>query len=56
MKLTPPKTVTFVIGLVLGILGFLAQYAGFNLLPVEPFLLVFIGWLVLVLGLMVRGI
>ena len=56
MKLTPPKAITFWIGVVLGVLGFLAQYAGMSILPVEPFLLVFLGWLLLVLGLMIRGL
>jgi hypothetical protein len=55
MRLTPPKAITFWIGVVLGVLGFLA-FQGIFSFGVEAFWLVFIGWLLLVLGLLVRGL
>jgi hypothetical protein len=57
MKLTPPKVITFWIAVLLGVLGLIGYLA-----PKTPiigpfgFWLVFVGWLLLVLGLLVKGL
>jgi hypothetical protein len=57
MKLTPPATVTWVIALVVGVLGILAQQGIFRLpgLGVHPFWLVTIGYVLLLIAPLVRG-
>ena len=55
MKLTPPKEVTFWIGVVLGLLGLLSFMGVLTVLPIEAFWLAFLGFAVLVLGLLVKG-
>ena len=55
MKLTPPKVITFWIGVVLGILGLLSYMGVFSALPIEAFWLAFLGFAVLALGLLVKG-
>ena len=55
MKLTPPKAVTFWIGVVLGLLGLLSFMGVFTALPIEAFWLAFLGFAVLALGLLVKG-
>lgn len=56
MKLSAPKNVTFWIGVVVGLLGLLSQLAIFTLLPVPAFWLLFIGFVILVLGNIVKGL
>jgi predicted membrane channel-forming protein YqfA (hemolysin III family) len=56
MKLTPPKMITFWISIVLGLLGLLSFLGVLTLLPIEAFWLLFFGFLLLVLGLMVKGL
>lgn len=56
MKLTPPKNITFVISVVLGLLGLLSELGIFALLPIAAFWLLFLGFLLLVLGLLVKGL
>jgi hypothetical protein len=56
MKLTPPKEITFWIAVVLGILGLLAEIGTLSVLPIAAFWLLFIGFALLVLGLLVKGL
>jgi predicted membrane channel-forming protein YqfA (hemolysin III family) len=56
MKLTPPKAVTFWISVALAVLGLLSQLALFTLIPVPAFWLLFIGFVLLALSLMVKGL
>ncbi|GAB1471377.1 hypothetical protein MASR2M66_22550 [Chloroflexota bacterium] len=56
MKLTPPKNITFWISVVLGLLGLLSELGIFSLLPIAAFWLLFIGFVLLVLALMVKGL
>ena len=56
MKLTPPKMITFWISIALGLLGLLSQLGIFTLLPIAAFWLLFLGFLLLALGLMVKGL
>ena len=55
MQLTPPKVITFWIGVVLGLLGLLSFMGVFTALPIEAFWLAFLGFAVLALGLLVKG-
>ena len=54
MKLTPPKTITFWIGVVLSLPGLLSFMSVFTALPSDAFWLAFIGIAVLALGLLVK--
>jgi hypothetical protein len=56
MKLTPPKMITFWISIVLGLLGLLAELGVLAILPISAFWLLFFGFLLLVLALMVKGL
>ncbi len=56
MKLTPPKAITFWIAVVLGLLGLLSQLGIFTAIPIAAFWLLFIGFVLLVLGLLVKGL
>ena len=56
MKLTPPKEITFGIAVVLGLLGLLSFLGVFTLLPIEAFWLLFIGFALLVVALLVKGL
>lgn len=56
MKLTPPKAATFWISIALGALGLLAQLGLFTLIPVPAFWLLFFGFVLLALSLMVKGL
>jgi hypothetical protein len=56
MRLTPPTQLTFWISVVLGLLGLLAETGSFSLLPISAFYLVFIGFLLLVLGNLVKNL
>lgn len=56
MKLTPPKMITFWISIVLALLGLLSQLSIFTLLPIAAFWLLFFGFVLLVLALMVKGL
>ena len=55
MKLTPPAMVTFWISVGLGLAGLLGYLGILGSLAAYAFWLVFIGLLVLVLGLLVKG-
>jgi hypothetical protein len=56
MKLTPPKEITFGIAVVLGLLGLFSFLGVFTLLPIEAFWLLFIGFALLVVALLVKGL
>jgi hypothetical protein len=56
MKLTPPKMITFWISVVLGLLGLLAELGVLAILPISAFWLLFLGFLLLVLALLVKGL
>ncbi|HMR98817.1 MAG TPA: hypothetical protein PKK96_08465 [Anaerolineales bacterium] len=56
MKLSPPKAITFWIGVVLGLLGLLGGIGVIGALTGFAFWLAFAGFAVLALGLLVNGI
>lgn len=56
MKLTPPKAITFWISIVLGLLGLLSQIGILAVLPIAAFWLLFIGFVLLVLALLIKGL
>lgn len=56
MKLTPPKAITFWVSIVLGLAGLLGQVGVLPFLAAYAFWLVFIGLVLLVVGLLVKGI
>jgi len=56
MKLNPPKMITFWIAVVLGVLGFLGNFATIPFVSANAFWFVFLGFLLLVLGLLVKGL
>lgn len=58
MRLTPPATVTWIIALVVGVLGILAQQGIFRIpgVAVDPFWLVTIGYVLLLVATLVRGL
>ncbi len=55
MRLTPPTQVVFWISVVLGVLGFLGGVGVVAALAGYAFWLVFVGLLLLVLGLLFKG-
>jgi len=57
MKLTAPKVVTFVIAIILGILGLIGHFEpSIPLIGPYNFWFEFVGWLLLVIGLLVKGL
>ena len=56
MKLTPPKTVTYWISVALAVLGFLAEFGILTILPISGFWLLGIGFIVLALSLLIKGV
>jgi hypothetical protein len=58
MRLTPPATATWIIALVFGVLGILAQQGIFRIpgLDVNPFWMVSIGWVLLLVATLVKGL
>jgi hypothetical protein len=56
MKLTPPKMITFWIAIVLALLGLLSQIGILAVIPIAGFWLLFIGFVLLVLGLLIKGL
>jgi len=58
MRLTPPATATWIIALVIGVLGILAQQGAFRIpgLGIQPFWLVTIGYVLLLIAPLVKGI
>ena len=55
LKLTPPKEITFWIAVVLGLLGLLS-FLHVLTLPIAAFWLLFIGFALLVVALLVKGL
>jgi hypothetical protein len=56
MKLTPPKTITFWIAVILGVLGFLGKLTKIPFVSANDFWFVFVAFVLLVLGLLVKGL
>jgi len=56
MKLTPPKSITFWIAVILGLLGFIASLVAIPFVSTYAFWFVFAGFVLLVLGLLVKGL
>lgn len=56
MNLSAPTTIVFIISAVISILGILAGIGVPAVLPVAPFWLVTIGWIVLAAGCLLKGI
>lgn len=56
MRLNPPKKITFWISVVLGALGFLGRIVTIPFITTYDFWFVFIGFLLLVLGLLIKGL
>ena len=57
MKLTPPKMITFWIAVVLGVLGLIGKLAPTTaVIGPNAFWFVFVGFVLLVLGLFVKGL
>jgi len=56
MKLTPPKQITFWISVVLGLLGLIAKLGVVAALVPYAFWLAFVGLVLLVVGLLVKGL
>ena len=57
MRLTPPAKITWIIALIVGVLGLLSQQGIFRIpgLEVQAFWLVTIGYLLLLIAPLVRG-
>jgi membrane protein YdbS with pleckstrin-like domain len=56
MKLTPPKMITFWIAVVLGLLGFIGALVTIPLVSAYAFWFLFAGFVLLILGLVVKGL
>jgi len=56
MRLTPPKVITFWISVILAALGFLATIIAIPFVSGYAFWFLFVGFIILVLGLLVKGI
>ena len=56
MKLTPPKNITLLISVVLGLAGLLGKAGLLVFLAPYDFWLTFVGLFLLVLGLLVKGL
>ncbi len=55
IKLSRPRSVTFILALLFGIAGFIGYIGLVPLLGALAFWLVFIGWVLLVLGVLIKG-
>lgn len=56
MKLTPPKKLTFWISIILGLVGLVAKLVAIPFLSAYAFWILFIGFLLLALGLLIKGL
>ncbi len=56
MKLTPPKVITFWIAVILGVLGFVGALVTIPLVSANAIWFIFAGFVLLVLGLLVKGL
>ena len=55
MRLTPPKKLTFWIAIILGALGLISKFVHIPFVSTNSFWFVVIGFVLLVLGLLVKG-
>jgi len=55
MKLNPPKKITFYISLVLALLGLIGYFVAIPFVSAYAFFFVLIGYILLVLGLLIKG-
>lgn len=56
MKLSPPKRITFYISVVLGLLGIIGMLTTIPVISTYAFWFVFVGLVLLVLGLLIEGL
>ena len=56
MKLSPPKVVTYWIAVAFGVLGLLAELGILSFIPIAGFWLLFIGFVILALSLLIKGV
>ena len=56
MNLSAPTNIVFIISAVIAILGILAGVGVLAVLPIAPFWLVTIGWVVLAAGCLLKGV
>lgn len=56
MKLTPPKVITFWIAVILAILAFLGTITTIPFVSAYAFWVLLVGFVLLVLGLLVKGL
>jgi len=56
MKLTPPKAITFWISVILGVLGLLGMLTSIPFVSANAFWFAFLGLVLLVLGLLLKGL
>ena len=55
MKLSAPKTIVWVIAAVLGILGIIGKFIALGVISANAFWLVAIGFVLLILGTLLKG-
>ncbi len=56
MNLTPPKTLTFWIAVILAVLGFIGVLVTIPIVSTYAFWFLFAGFVLLVLGLLIKGL
>lgn len=56
MKLSEPKVITFIISVVIGLLALLAKFVAIPIISDNVFWVLFIGFLLLVLGNLFKGL
>lgn len=56
MKLTPPKGITFWIAIILAVLGLVGKFVTIPVVSAYNFWFVFAGFVLLVLGLLIKGL
>jgi hypothetical protein len=56
MQLSAPKQVTYIIAVVIAILGFLSQAGMLTFLPISAFALLAIAFIVLAVSLLIKGV
>lgn len=56
MKLTPPKKITFWVSVILGLLGLIGTFVSIPVVSGLAFWFVFVGFALLVAGLLLKGL